>query len=960
MNKLYLLLLFCVCLVKANAQPGSLDPSFGKNGIQYTTFFNNVNVLNEQGRVILAGDNRKIFIVVQVGNLTRIAKYLPDGNLDFTYGNKGYSNEVNLSVSSAMMQATNIVIAGSINTDFALFRYTANGGLDSSFGNNGRVTTDISGDYDYANSVILQGDKIIVGGSAHNPNTGYDFAVVRYTADGVLDSSFGKNGKVTTDINGSDDGATAVILQGDKIIAVGPTYNFNTGNTDFALARYTANGVLDSSFGNNGRVITDNGSATSVILQGNKIIAGGSDVDSNNGYTDFALARYTANGILDSSFGENGIVTTDISGGAVANSVLFQGDKIIAGGYTGYYSNFALARYTADGKLDSSFGNNGIVTTDISESSDDIAQSVIFQGDKIIAGGFTRNPSDLTTDFALVRYTVGGRLDSSFGKNGIITGYFPSGRTVFTSTAVQSDKIIAAGYTLKALNDNDFALARYTADGVLDPSFGENGKVITDINGSSDDDVQSIIFQGDKIVVAGSANNPNTGSDFALARYTADGILDSSFGENGKVTTNIIGSEDYGRAMALQGDKIIVAGNSATFLSVYALARYTADGKLDSSFGNNGIVITEVSREDNARSLILQGDKIIVAGYTAIPVNEDFNIAFALVRYTADGRLDSSFGNNGIVLTGFSHSNGANSIILQGEKIIAGGFTNNGDEIELVRYTSDGVLDSSFGKNAIVATPIRAYIDDVARSMALQGDKIIVAGTAIGINDSFALVRYNQDGTLDSSFAENGIQITNFDGSAILHGMALHGNRLYAVGGIDLQSGEIDGVIAAYQLESSVVLTCPGNKTVSTDSGLCKTVMHGIDPILTPADSTASITYTTSGATTKSGKGSASGRSFQKGVTTIKYSLSGDPAQTCSFTITVQDKEAPVLTNANASPFLLLPPDHQMKLVTVNYSLSDNCGATTSLWVSSSEGESGTGPGDLSPDWQVVEHHHLH
>src|SRR5207245_1474488 len=139
----------------------------------------------------------------------------------------------------------------SINPDnhtqnFALARYTADGSLDSSFRVNGIVTTDFNNSVDFANAITLQGDKIIVAG------TNGDFALARYTADGSLDLSFGVNGKVTTDFNNSGGIANAITLQGDKIIVAG-TSDFSV----FALARYTANGNLDSSFGVNGKVTTD-------------------------------------------------------------------------------------------------------------------------------------------------------------------------------------------------------------------------------------------------------------------------------------------------------------------------------------------------------------------------------------------------------------------------------------------------------------------------------------------------------------------------------------------------------------------------------------------------------------------------------------------------------------------------------------------------------------------------------
>src|SRR6478609_6122970 len=147
MNKLCLLLLCCIILFKANSQPGSLDSSFGNNGIQTTAFYTNLNLLVENGRVVLTSANGDIFIGVNFNDYyTRIVKYLPDGRLDSSYGFAGYSNVVNLYASSAVMQADKILLVGSTqlsdySTDFALARFTADGVLDSTFGKNGKVTT---------------------------------------------------------------------------------------------------------------------------------------------------------------------------------------------------------------------------------------------------------------------------------------------------------------------------------------------------------------------------------------------------------------------------------------------------------------------------------------------------------------------------------------------------------------------------------------------------------------------------------------------------------------------------------------------------------------------------------------------------------------------------------------------------------------------------------------------------
>jgi len=822
MRTLWLLILCCIVMFKATGQAGSLDHSFGNKGIQTTAFLSHANTFQEHGRVVLTTANGDIFVVVQAdnSNYTRIAKYLPGGTQDSSYGNAGYSQIANLDATSAVMQGDMIIVAGyaseitDINEhDFALARYKADGRLDSSFGEHGRVTTDFSNSDDQVFSITLQGNKIIVAGYTYSSiNNNSDFALARYSANGVLDPSFGKSGLVTTDFNNFSDVANSMAIQDDKIVVAGYTSDFFSSTSDFALARYTANGTLDSSFGENGKLTTDfntNSRANAVALQGDKIVVAGYASDN------LALARYTTAGALDTSFGKHGKIKTRFSGLKVyANAMTLQADKIIVAGYTydavDFNYDFALVRYREDGTLDTSFGTDGIVTTDF-DSSEDIVNSITLQGDKILVAGHTLNSISKNYDYALARYMADGKLDASFGKKGLLTGYLSASYTNFTSTAIQGNKIIAAGYTLNDhANNYDFVIARYNNHGMLDTSFGVNGKVTTDFNGS-DNQVQAIVLQGNRIIAAGYANNdPNSTFDFGLTGYTADGKPDSSFGENGKVTTDFYGSDEVVTSMALQRDKIIVGGYTIDSLnnSDFALARYTANGMLDTTFGVNGRVVTDLYNTwDEVKSIAILGDKIIVGGYTTNPY--DFSTDFVLIRYTANGKLDSSFGVNGVTITDFGGTNDfANSIALQGDKIIAGGYTDyrSNSDFALARYNANGTLDAGFGVNGKVTTDFNGT-QDVANTITLQGNNILVGGYTTHPADfisDFALARYTPNGTLDSTFGEHGKVTTDLGGSAAyIQDIVLNESRLYTVGSLYASSGESHGVIAAYQLEAS-------------------------------------------------------------------------------------------------------------------------------------------------------------
>ncbi len=221
-----------------------------------------------------------------------------------------------------------IVVAGQAynpntgNTDFALARYNSNGSLDNSFDGDGKLTTDFFGSDDYASSLAIQPNgKIVVAGQTYNPNTfNSDFALARYNSNGTLDNSFDGDGKLTGFYLAGNTKFTAIALQTDgKIVVAGQAYNPNTGNYDFALARYNSNGSLDNSFDGDGKLTTDfNGYddyATSLAIQTNgKIVVAGQAHNNNTGYSDFALARYNSNGTLDNSFDGDGKLTTDFVG----------------------------------------------------------------------------------------------------------------------------------------------------------------------------------------------------------------------------------------------------------------------------------------------------------------------------------------------------------------------------------------------------------------------------------------------------------------------------------------------------------------------------------------------------------------------------------------------------------------------------------------------------------------------
>jgi uncharacterized delta-60 repeat protein len=412
------------------------------------------------------------------------------------------------------------------------------------------------------------------------------------------------------------------------------------------------------------------------------------------------------------------------------------------------------ASYAVAGALDSAFGGDGRVSTDLSAHGD-FAGAVAVQGDgKLVVAGSaaydTRDPK-----FALSRYNADGTLDTSFGGgDGRVTTNFTRREDAVYGLAVQSDgKILAAGDAGFRTGDSRFALARYNSDGTLDTSFGGDGKVSTNWT-SGDDPVSSLLVQPDgKIVVAGGVAQNRRNPRLAVSRYETDGTLDTTFGGDGKVTTDLTAEKDYANAVALQGDGKIIAGGIGqprNARGVFELVRYNADGTLDATFSGNGKLTTNFTTlDDSVQGIVVLSDSDIVAGGIA---NYDKNAKFALARYNADGSLEVAFGGgDGKVTTDITPGlDEAWDIVLQPDgKVVAGGdAAGSGGRFAAVRYLTDGSLDPTFGTGG-KATVNFTRRDDFAFGLTQQpvdGNLVLAGGSGWGgSNPKFAVARLLDD-----------------------------------------------------------------------------------------------------------------------------------------------------------------------------------------------------------------------
>jgi uncharacterized delta-60 repeat protein len=357
-----------------------------------------------------------------------------------------------------------------------------------------------------------------------------------------------------------------------------------------------------------------------------------------------------------------------------------------------------------------------------------------------------------------------GLFDRSFGINGQVQFNFTSstGNTLL-ATAIQADgKVVAVGSTNDFTATQNFALARFNPDGTLDTNFGNGGRVTTDFGLNLPDQATSVVIQSDGKIVAGGWTTTQSGaSEFALARYNPDGTLDKNFGNGGLVVTPFNGGATLS-GLALQPDgKILAAGSNGNFI----LVRYNADGSRDSTFGTGGIAITggPLGNGGTARAILLQPDgKIVLGGQTA-------NGQSAVARYNPNGTLDTGFGNGGIVITTFGFHQGETIralALLPDNRIVATGAVNAlnaTSDISLLCLTPDGRLDVTFGTGGLVHTDL-GNSDDAGNAVVVTADgHIVVAGSrAVPGGSDAVVVGYNSDGSLDTTFGNGGMVITNY------------------------------------------------------------------------------------------------------------------------------------------------------------------------------------------------------
>lgn len=415
-------------------------------------------------------------------------------------------------------------------------------------------------------------------------------------------------------------------------------------------------------------------------------------------------------GSLDQSFKGNGIITGNYtSGNNSADAMVIQPDgKIIVAGATGYSSgiNTGLSRFNTDGSIDTTFGIDGKMNFSSNWIKSYIYDMHLQSDGKIVVGGYRYNNTE--GDFLLARINVDGTMDTSFGTNGVAT-FDNGGSEVAESFEIMQDgNFIISGYT-----DDNFTMAKVKSNGSIDQTFGQNGWLIAEFVDLPTYSKSTSINAAGRIVLAGFGMDGYTNKAvFAVMAFNPDGTMDSSFGEDGKVSFHVGYDNDFGlRVLQLEDGKILIGGHSYfdkwPLRYEIAVTKLNADGTFDMSYGTEGIFKTRFLEdgENYLQDMALQEDgKLVITG----TANEDGANDFGVTRVTANGQLDETFGESGKVITKIDDNYGVSyNIALQSDgKIVVSGdavpFDGGNAQFFIARYLNPTLAVQDV-KNATVA-----------------------------------------------------------------------------------------------------------------------------------------------------------------------------------------------------------------------------------------------------------------
>jgi uncharacterized delta-60 repeat protein len=752
---------------------GSLDPSFGGDGQVATAIRARSMAVAPNGAIVVAGSIGEGEPRQDIAAM----RYLPNGRVDRSFGRAGLvrlDEGLRDGAEAVVLQPSGtIVVAGSSDcterdrdcrwyerSEVVLARLRASGEVVS--------TRRFRKTYGVLSLTAGRGGQLAM--ALDYP--GRSPKVLRLDSRGVARQDFGGGGAVPV---GSSPDYGSVRLQDDGGLVLA-----GFGLRGGGLHRLEADGGVDAAFGEDGAATcsptgalrTEEATPAVAVFPDGRLLAGG-------GLTDCGLVRYRADGTPDPSFGLDSRVDPKAQvGGPPAAIATGPGEtSVIARWESG--TGFRIARYLADGSPDPSFGSGGTTAVPSASATFDQANALLtLPHGRLLAVGTAACADRSCGEFALARYRPGGRLDRRFGRGGVVTTD-PGGVGVATAAALQRDgRIVVVGGSGERdygeLKRERLAVIRYLPNGRLDSSFGGDG--IVTVPSAPGENVQAnavAVARNGDIVAVGAAscedseecgeNYCSECGQFVIARFRPGGALADSFGRNGVLRVDVGRSpedHDAARAVAIERDgKIVVAGR--TYLGSFGLLRLMPDGRRDPTFGRHGIVRTrfyvrlrdskgkafQISVNRPATSLALAaGGKIVVAGGSDFRGRRGrfYRNHGAVVRYLPDGSIDRGFGKGGKIDTGRLAVN-ALALDRCGRLVLAGGFNPRKgiDHFGITRRLSSGAPDRSFARG-VVQLGVGSGEDSFANGVALSRGAVVAAGVGAheGGGTDFALVAF--------------------------------------------------------------------------------------------------------------------------------------------------------------------------------------------------------------------------
>ncbi|WP_298308523.1 T9SS type A sorting domain-containing protein [Flavobacterium sp.] len=742
-----LLLLFCFQSLIISSQ--ILDPTFGTSGIanNQLTNFTSTDICH---KAAIQSDDKLVYAgQSDIGYY--IARTNVNGTLDTSFNDIGYKL-INGKVNSIAILFNGQIMYGA---GTAIFLLNSDGSPDTTFGNQGWVRIDYNSNYIYIVSIKIQNDgKILILGSYLD-----DFCTIRLNPNGSYDTTFDSDGKVILSVGVSIDEPSEIEIQTDgKIIITGRSINYTSTPNIYEIAtfRYLSNGTLDTSFAVNGISKIDYGSNSMDLPQDLKLQPDGKIVLLCHTQTyKITLLRFNSNGTYDTTFDLDGILNTNYTDYQNQNAkpklIIKPNGKILCS-----FSRskiFTLMQINSDGTADTSFGVNGLASYNNGEICTSKYLYISSQG-YIVTGG--RSIIGTSTNFFYkitnVTFDINGIFQNTTNFN-IYSSYddikniceLSTGKTIALTLSKNSNTL-----------ETSSSLARFNSDGSIDTTYGSNGLIPLTIK------VQELKKCSNNKVILNAFSS--------LHKLNEDGTYDTGFGTNGIVdfsSSNGSIGRSFQAIEVTDNDQIYALLVNVDYsigegLFSMELLRLNANGTVDTTFGTNGYALYRFNSNgiDNSESpyclSILSNGQIIVSGtvFSSPHYLNYFDFGIGSIKFNTNGTLDTSFGTNGKVLSTFNNVYIPKKIVCttNDEIIINALDFETGNTGAIIKYNSNGSLDSSYGTNGVV--------DDLFlnNDMIIQPDnKILKTGQ---LNNDITTVRYNTNGTLDTTFGNQGYLTT--------------------------------------------------------------------------------------------------------------------------------------------------------------------------------------------------------